>query len=282
MPANDVNLFNETCFKCSEVITRQYSTSFSNGIRKLAPRFRNPVYALYGYVRYADEIVDTFHEHDKQQLISDFRNATFEAIDKQISINPVLQAFQLVVNQYHIQTELIDAFLRSMERDLYQKTYDPDDYQEYIYGSAEVVGLMCLRVFCEGDDALYNKLLPYARSLGAAFQKVNFLRDVKDDLETRGRVYFPGISFTNFCGQDKQQIEADIRDDFKKALIGIKMLPPGAKLGVYVAYVYYLRLFKKICGMPAETILQQRIRIPNGTKMFLYVKAVMQQKLNLL
>jgi len=282
MSANDVNLFNETCFKCSAVITRQYSTSFSNGIRALDERFRYPVYAIYGYVRYADEIVDTFHEYDKQQLITDFRKATFEAIATGISINPVLQAFQQVVNRYQIQTELIDAFLRSMERDLHQTHYDADGYQEYIYGSAEVVGLMCLRVFCEGDDKMYDKLLPYARSLGAAFQKVNFLRDVKDDLQTRGRIYFPGISFANFCKADKQQIENDISEDFRKALIGIKLLPQGARLGVYIGYVYYSRLFKKICGMPAEAILKQRIRIPDALKMLLYFEAIMRQKLNLL
>lgn len=282
MPDNAINLFNDTCFKCSEVITRQYSTSFGNGIRALHQRFRNPVYAIYGYVRYADEIVDTFHDHDKQQLIADFRAQTFAAIRQGISLNPVLQAFQQVVNQYKIEDELIDVFLQSMERDLHQTTYDLDDYQKYIYGSAEVVGLMCLRVFCEGDGALYQQLLPYARSLGAAFQKVNFLRDVKADLEERGRIYFPGISFENFTAADKQKIEADISTDFANALKGIKLLPAGAQPGVYVAYVYYLRLFKKICNTPPQAILQKRIRIPNPIKMLLYASAMTRLKLNLL
>jgi 15-cis-phytoene synthase len=276
-----MNLFDETCYKCSEVITRQYSTSFSSGIRAFHKRFRNPVYAIYGFVRYADEIVDTFHDFDKQALMADFRRQTFQAIEQGISLNPVLQSFQQVVNRYGIDLNLIDAFLISMERDLAETSYDADGYQEYIYGSAEVVGLMCLRVFCEGDTALYDKLLPYARSLGAAFQKVNFLRDMKDDLEERGRVYFPGVDFSKFCNEDKSLIEADIEQDFNHALEGIRLLPRGAKAGVYIAYVYYRRLFKKICLTSPGVILQQRVRISNSLKMALYARAMMQQKLNL-
>jgi phytoene/squalene synthetase len=277
-----MNLYDETCFECSKLITNKYSTSFSLGIKAFDISFRYPIYAIYGFVRYADEIVDTFHDHDKLQLISNFRTETFEAIKNKISLNPVIHSFQQIVNKYAIDHELIDAFLRSMEMDLDKKAYCDDSYKVYIYGSAEVIGLMCLRVFTNNDDNLYQALLPQARSLGAAFQKVNFLRDVKADYEDRGRVYFPGVDFNNFTEQDKRQIEADIKADFTDALKGIKRLPQGTRLGVYIAYVYYLQLFKKIGYTPANIILQKRIRISDTRKMALYVKAVLQQKLNVI
>jgi phytoene synthase len=275
-----MDLYTETCFECSKVITNQYSTSFSLGINAFDKRFRYPVYAIYGFVRYADEIVDTFHGHDKAQLISDFSKETFTAIEQGISLNPVLQSFQCVVNQYQIEKELIEAFLHSMEMDLDKKAYNEDGYQTYIHGSAEVIGLMCLHVFCENNKVLYQKLLPQARSLGAAFQKINFLRDIKSDFEERGRTYFPGVDFTRFTEQDKQKIEADIKRDFDDAEAGIKQLPDGIKRGVYVAYVYYLQLFKKIKKTPANVILQKRIRVSNAHKTALYFKAFIKQKLN--
>ena len=216
------------------------------------------------------------------QLISDFRRDTFKAIDEQISLNPVIHAFQQVVHRYGIEPQLIDAFLCSMEMDLDKKAYDDACYKAYIYGSAEVIGLMCLRVFLDNNDKLYHKLLPQARSLGAAFQKVNFLRDIKADYQERGRTYFPDIDFNNFTEQDKQAIEADIQVDFNNGFEGIKKLPRGTRLGVYIAYMYYLQLFKKINYTPANVILQKRIRISDTRKMGLYVKAVLQQKLNVI
>ncbi len=272
-----MDLFNETCFACSKIITNKYSTSFSTGIKSFDKRFRNPVYAIYGFVRYADEIVDTFHGYDKLKLLSDFRAETFTAIEQRISLNPVLQSFQQVVNQYQIEPHLIDAFLRSMEMDIDKTSYNGDAYKVYIYGSAEVVGLMCLRVFTENETTLYDQLLPKARSLGAAFQKINFLRDIKSDFEDRGRTYFPGVDFNKFTEQDKQNIEADIKYDFDDALLGIKQLPKGTKLGVYIAYTYYLQLFKKIKKTSANAILQRRIRISNAHKLALYANAVLMK-----
>lgn len=277
-----MNLFDETCFECSKLITTKYSTSFSMGINAFEKRFRYPVYAIYGFVRYADEIVDTFYEHDQRQLIDDFRDETFKAIDRGISTNPVLHSFQQVVNRYGIEKELIDAFLNSMKMDLDKTAYDGNGYKIYIYGSAEVVGLMCLRIFCENDYALYEQLVSKARSLGSAFQKINFLRDIKSDYEDRGRTYFPEVDFRNFTEQDKNFIEADIKKDFDDALEGIKLLPRGSRLGVYVAYIYYLQLFKKIRRTTANTIMQKRIRVSDTYKISLYFKAVLHQKLNVI
>ncbi len=277
-----MNLFDETCFECSKLITTKYSTSFSTGINAFDKRFRYPVYAIYGFVRYADEIVDTFYDHDQRQLIDEFKEETFKAIDRGISTNPVLQSFQQVVNKYSIEKDLINAFLTSMKMDLDKTAYDDDGYKTYIYGSAEVVGLMCLRIFCENDAALYDQLVPKARSLGSAFQKINFLRDIKSDYEDRGRTYFPEVDFTNFTEADKQLIETDIKQDFDDALEGIKLLPSGSRLGVYVAYIYYLQLFKKIKATTALTIMQKRIRVSDTQKLSLYLKAKLHQKLNII
>lgn len=275
---NGMNLYDETCFECSKLITAKYSTSFSKGIKTFDKHLRYPIYAIYGFVRYADEIVDTFHDYNKQQLIAGFRKDCFEAIERGISTNPVLQSFQQVVNHYCIDTELIDAFLQSMEMDLDNTAYNRSGYNMYIYGSAEVIGLMCLKVFCENDEQLYQQLLPKARSLGAAFQKINFLRDLKSDFEDRGRTYFPGVDFNNFTENNKEQIQREIKIDFDNALEGIKQLPLSAKLGVYVAYVYYLNLFKKISATPVGVILQKRIRVSDTQKMALYFKAVIKHK----
>ncbi|HSF53515.1 MAG TPA: phytoene/squalene synthase family protein [Algoriphagus sp.] len=274
-----ITLFDQTTLECSRLITQRYSTSFTLGIKTLDKKFHLPIYAIYGFVRYADEIVDTFHSKDKQALLTRFKKDTFEAIDSGISLNPVLHAFQLIVNSYKIDLDLIEAFLHSMEMDLDFKTYNDSKYHEYIYGSAEVVGLMCLKVFCEGNSEMYQRLRKPACKLGAAFQKVNFLRDIKSDFEERGRVYFPGVDFTRFDKSAKSQIEIDIQKDFNESLVGIEQLPSGAKLGVRVAYLYYQKLFDKIRGLPAETITQKRIRIPNSQKLSLLVGTYFETKL---
>jgi len=241
-----ISLFSKTCADCSKLITNNYSTSFSLGIKVFASEFRTPIYSIYGFVRFADEIVDTFHDKDKKVLLEEFKQDTFKAIERKVSFNPVLHAFQEVVHQYGIELEHIKAFLKSMEMDLYDIEYDEATLKQYIYGSAEVVGLMCLKVFCKGNSHLYNSLEPYAISLGSAFQKINFLRDMKSDYEERGRVYFPNVDLENFTQEDKNRIEADIQKEFDHALIGIQKLPQGAKLGVYTAYRYYISLFYKI------------------------------------
>ncbi|WP_026956041.1 phytoene/squalene synthase family protein [Algoriphagus vanfongensis] len=274
-------LFNQTSLECSRLITQRYSTSFTLGIRTLDKKFHLPIYAIYGFVRFADEIVDTFHDQDKEGLLERFKKDTFEAIQSGFSINPVLQSFQLIVNQYQIDPELIHAFLHSMEMDLDFKKYNDSRYTEYIYGSAEVVGLMCLKVFCGDNAPLYDKLADPARKLGAAFQKVNFLRDIKSDFEERGRVYFPGVDYRFFDLTIKKQIEEDIQRDFDDAQIGIEQLPEGAKLGVRVAYLYYQKLFDKIKSLSAEVIRQQRIRIPNSQKLSLLVGTFFETKLGI-
>jgi phytoene synthase len=276
-----IALFDQTTLECSRLITQRYSTSFTLGIKTLDKRLHLPIYAIYGFVRYADEIVDTFHDQDKQALLERFKRDTYESIESRISLNPVLHAFQLIVNRYKIDLDLIEAFLHSMEMDLDFKSYNDSKYHEYIYGSAEVVGLMCLRVFCDGDEAMYQKLRDPACKLGAAFQKVNFLRDIKSDYEERGRVYFPGVDFNQFDKTVKTQIEEDIQKDFNDSLIGIEQLPKCAKLGVKVAYLYYQKLFDKIKGLPAETITQERIRIPNSQKISLLVGTYFESKLGL-
>lgn len=277
-----MDLYSTTTFECSKLITQHYSTSFTLGIKTLHHRFHLPVYAIYGFVRYADEIVDTFHDHDKVKLLQEFQEDTYQAIADKISLNPVLHAFQMVVNQYHIEKELIEAFLHSMEMDLKKETYSQSGYEEYIYGSAEVVGLMCLRIFCEGDHTEYEQLKPPAKRLGAAFQKVNFLRDIKSDFKERGRVYFPNVDFNDFTEQDKISIEKDIEADFAAALDGIKKLPKGSRAGVYLAYIYYLKLFKKIRNVSSAKILTERIRIPNFRKMILLSRTLLLNKFNIL
>ena len=277
-----MDLFDRTTFQCSKVVTQHYSTSFTLGIRTLHRRFHDPIYAIYGFVRFADEIVDTFYDHDQRNLLEEFKQDTYRAIAEKISLNPVLHAFQRTVREYAIERELIDAFLRSMEMDLDQQVYDTSDYEDYIYGSAEVVGLMCLRVFCEGDNALYQQLKAPARRLGSAFQKVNFLRDIKSDYQDRGRIYFPGVDFNHFNQSAKHQIESDIQEDFDAAYQGIIRLPSGARLGVYLAYVYYLRLFKKIKHCSAAKIANERIRIPDNQKFMLLLGTYFRNRFNYL
>ncbi|MEJ8801715.1 phytoene/squalene synthase family protein [Pontibacter sp. H249] len=275
-----MDLFRETCLQCSKIVTEAYSTSFTLGIKTLDKKFHLPIYAIYGFVRCADEIVDTFHEYDKRKLLKDFKKQTFKAIDEGISLNPVLHAFQCVVNEYGINREYIEAFLKSMEMDLDDHAYDRSLYEEYIYGSAEVVGLMCLKVFCEGDEEQFNKLEKPARSLGAAFQKVNFLRDMRSDHDERGRVYFPKVDYKSFSNKCKAEIEADILKDFEDAYAGIMALPKSARMGVYLAYVYYLKLFRKIQNLPATHILKERVRVPDNTKLALLLGSYLKYRLN--
>lgn len=275
-----MDLFKDTCLKCSKLITEAYSTSFTLGIKTLHRKFHDPIYAIYGFVRCADEIVDTFHEHDKRKLLTEFSRQTFEAIEQGISLNPVLHAFQCVVNEYKIDRAYIEAFLKSMAMDLEDHVYDPSLYKEYIYGSAEVVGLMCLKVFCEGDEEQFERLKKPACSLGAAFQKVNFLRDMQSDFKDRGRVYFPSVNIHTFNNVCKAQIEADIAQDFEDAYAGILALPRSARMGVYLAYVYYLKLFRKIKGLPATQILNERVRVPDNTKFALLLGSYVRYQLN--
>lgn len=271
-----LELFHQSSFLCSRKVTELYSTSFTLGIRALDNRFHDAIYGIYGFVRYADEIVDTFHDWDKSALLARFKADTYEAIDQKISLNPILHAFQLTVHKYQIDNKLIDAFLHSMEMDLFTQNYKQEFYEEYIYGSAEVVGLMCLKVFCEGDNVKFESLKQGARYLGAAFQKVNFLRDMQADYKERGRVYFPDVDFDNFCRNQKDAIEADIQSDFEKAYEGIKMLPEGAKFGVYLAYKYYLNLFKKIRKTEAEKVLHTRIRVSNPKKLGIWASVYLR------
>jgi phytoene/squalene synthetase len=279
---NTIELYDKVCIQASRETTRRYSTSFSMGIRSLHRSLRDPIHAIYGYVRFADEIVDTFHGHNKAELLARFRNDTVLAIREGVSLNPILHSFQRVVNTYGIEADLYGTFMDSMAMDLDDRTYDQATYEHYIRGSAEVVGLMCLRVFCQGDDDRYNELKPAAMRLGAAFQKVNFLRDLKDDHQNLGRSYFPDIDVRKLDAQCKQRIEADIQADFDAALIGIRQLPKGARFGVYMAYVYYVALFNKIKGLPYDRILIERVRVRNRRKVALLTTGFVRHSFGLL
>ncbi len=277
-----INLFHDLSQQCSKETTERYSTSFSSAIKLLHQDLRGPIFNIYGFVRFADEIVDTFHQFNKAELLIEFKKDTYLAIERGISLNPILHSFQLTVNKFGISHELIEAFFVSMEMDLDKTSYNSQGYKQYIYGSAEVVGLMCLYVFCEGDQTRYDELKPGAQSLGAAFQKVNFLRDVKADYEQLSRTYFPEVDFNNFTPSMKKQIEEDITIDFTAAYDAILNLPVKARFGVYVAYKYYLSLFKKIKKSNPSNILEQRIRIPNYGKAFIVAKAGLRSQLNIL
>ncbi len=277
-----IQLFHTVSERCSRITTEVYSTSFASAIKLLHRDLQHPIYNIYGFVRFADEIVDTFHDYDKATLLNQFKKETYEALDRKLSLNPILNSFQMTVHKYSIDRELIGAFFRSMEMDLSKTHYDNTGYNEYIYGSAEVVGLMCLYIFCEGNKELYNKLKLSARSLGAAFQKVNFLRDIKTDFTGMDRVYFPSCDFTNFTSIDKLKIEEDIQKDFTGAYLGILKLPIKARFGVYVAYKYYLSLFKKIKRLQPSRILEERIRIPNYGKALIIMRAGVKNKLHLI
>jgi 15-cis-phytoene synthase len=276
------SLFDDVSKKCSKIITTHYSTSFSIGIHLLSKEIRPAIYSIYGFVRLADEIVDSFYDFNNRELLEEFSQATWNALNKRISTNPILHAFQETVHRYHLNTEHIRTFLESMEMDLDNKVHNQNSYEKYILGSAEVVGLMCLSVFCEGDKKLNEELEYSAMRLGSAFQKINFLRDIKADYETLGRLYFPQINWDQFDEVTKNDIQKDIITDFKEGLKGIKRLPKQSRFGVYVAYLYYISLFKKIKKTKAKKIMEERIRISNPQKMGLLFYSYMRYNLKAL
>jgi phytoene/squalene synthetase len=276
------HVFDNLSQEMSELTTKRYSTSFSLGIRMLSKEIQQPIYSIYGFVRFADEIVDTFHDFNKEMLLADFRKQTYEAIAQGISLNPILNSFQWAVNKYQIPHELVETFLESMKMDLNKQAYDEEQYKKYILGSAEVVGLMCLKIFVDGDNTEYERLKPAAMKLGSAFQKINFLRDLNADYKTLGRVYFPGIDMNEFNATVKHDIENDIEADFHAGYLGILELPKKARFGVYLAYIYYYKLFTKIKNTPAKVILHERIRIPNNRKVGLLLSSYVRHNLNLL
>lgn len=273
------SLYDNLCEQISKLTTQVYSTSFSLGILFLDSRIRGGIYAIYGYVRLADEIVDSFGGYDQRLLLEKFREETYESLRRGISVNPVLHCFQEAVRRYKIDESLIETFLRSMSMDLHKIDYDRDTYDHYILGSAEVVGLMCLHVFTEGDMVLFDELRPYAMRLGAAFQKVNFLRDLHDDYKVLGRTYFPNVDIRNFDGRAKAEIESEIAEDFQTALLGIRKLPSGSRNGVHLAYLYYKTLFDKIRRLPPNRLLAGRVRINNGKKLGLMVNTYLFHRL---
>lgn len=275
-------LFDELSNSVSKITTQKYSTSFSLGILALKPSIRTAIYAIYGYVRLADEIVDSFHDYDKEKLLNRFSHETNIALEEGISLNPILQSFQETVHKYQIDKNLIDQFLHSMEMDLQKIDYNSELYNEYIYGSAEVVGLMCLQVFTEGDKNKYEELKPYAMKLGSAFQKINFLRDLKDDYQVLGRTYFPSLTMGVFDNDIKSQIEHEIDLEFKIALIGIKKLPASSMFGVYLAFKYYYLLFEKIKRKSSKDIMNNRVRVPDFEKGFVAFSSYIRFKLNAL
>jgi phytoene synthase len=278
---NQKHVYEELSNSCSKATTNLYSTSFSLGILLFKPNIRNDIYSIYGFVRLADEIVDTFYDHEPEYLLKDFWLQTLQALEGGISLNPIINSFQATVKKHDIPIHLIEAFIKSMEMDLLQSEYKPEEVEEYIYGSAEVVGLMCLKVFTSGNSGQYDKLAPSAKKLGAAFQKVNFLRDLKDDYNTLGRSYFEGLDIENYSNETRQKVEGSIEQDFRSALKGIKQLPLSSRFGVYIAYIYYYSLFNKIKRLQFEEIISQRIRIPNHIKYMLLVKSWFYYKLRL-
>ena len=277
-----IELYHKISKNISKDVTQTYSTSFSLGIKLLDKSIHNAIYSIYGFVRLADEIVDSFHDYPKAQMLKEFKEETYKSIERKISVNPILHSFQNVVNEYKIDMSLIDQFLKSMEQDLDDIKYSNDAYKEYIVGSAEVVGLMCLKVFVNGDEKLYSELEDSARSLGAAFQKINFLRDIKADYSNLGRTYFPNVDMNTFSLEDKVLIERDIQKDFEHALKGVKKLPKSSRAGVYLTYVYYYKLFEKIQSISYSKILSQRIRIHNFRKMYLVLGTLLKSKFGLI
>lgn len=276
------SIFDTLSHDMSMMTTKRYSTSFSLGISFLHKDLHKPIYAIYGFVRFADEIVDSFHGFNKEELLADFKRQTYAAIDQGISLNPILNSFQWAINKYNVSLDLVETFLRSMEMDLVKSEYDKEKYEAYILGSAEVVGLMCLKIFVRGDEEQYQKLKAPAMKLGSAFQKINFLRDLKADYHELGRTYFPGIDLQEFNASVKKEIEIDIQKDFTAGYEGIKQLPKEARFGVYMAYVYYYKLFQKIKNTQANVILNERIRIPNNKKYSLFVFSYLRHNFNML
>ena len=276
-------LFDTVSRSCSRVVTNSYSTSFSMATRMLAPSIRQDIYNIYGFVRFADEIVDTFHDYNKEQLFNDFEKDLHKAIDEKISLNPILNSFQETVHKYHISADLYNSFMDSMRLDLHKSEYlSIEEYKQYIYGSADVVGLMCLKVFVKGDEKKYEDLKQYAMSLGSAFQKVNFLRDLKADYEDLSRSYFPNVDLSQLNENSKANIIKEIEEDFHKGLKGIIHLPVEAKFGVYTAYIYYRKLLQKLKKVPSLEIRNRRVRVPNYQKAGLLAKSYISYRLNLI
>lgn len=275
-------LFDKVSARSSKMVTTTYSTSFSLGILLLNKSMKKHIYSIYGYVRFADEIVDSFHGQDKEWLLNNFKEQTYDALERGISLNPIINSFQETVREYNINIDLIESFLYSMKMDLNKQEYDSEKYEEYIYGSAEVVGLMCLKVFTSGNEKMYEELKFSAQKLGSAFQKINFLRDLNADYNHLGRIYFPGVDMTEFNDHIKQEIERDIEIDFKEGFKGILALPKEARFGTYLAYVYYFNLFKKIKGTSAKKVMEERIRIPNRNKYGLLLSSYFKHSFNLL
>ena len=276
-----MDLYTRNALELSRLTTKNYSTSFSLGVSLLEKAFRLPIYAVYGFVRVADEIVDTFHDQDKATQLAEFRRDTFRAIENGMSTNPILHSFQWVVNEFRIDHHLIEAFLDSMAMDLDKQEYSPEEFAKYVYGSAEVVGLMCLRVFYKDQDEAYNALIQPARKLGEAFQKINFLRDINSDYEERGRFYFPGVDMDSFNNESKRMIEEDIKKDFDEAYVGVKQLNGVSRLGVLVSYTYYLKLFEKIRKTDATNIFKKRYRIADSRKIWILIRCSIAVKLGL-
>ena len=277
------NIFDEVSYSCSENVTKTYSTSFSLATRLLSENIRKDIYNIYGFVRFADEIVDSFHDYNKTELFNDFSDDLEKALANKIHLNPILNSFQHTFHKYNIDKDLVDSFMKSMRMDLTKKKYSTvKEYKEYIYGSADVVGLMCLKVFVQGDSKLYNKLKNNAMKLGSAFQKVNFLRDLKADKEDLNRTYFPNTKFEKLNESEKNEIINEIENDFKDGLEGIKQLPLDAKFGVFMAYRYYNQLLKKLKKTPATEIINRRIRVPNLKKIELLTRSYVIYQLNLL
>tara|TARA_X000000950_G_scaffold248676_1_gene307949 strand:- start:335 stop:1174 length:840 start_codon:yes stop_codon:yes gene_type:complete len=276
-------LFDHISGECSKIVTQTYSTSFSMATKMLHISIRPHIYNIYGFVRFADEIVDSFHRYPKKDLLDRFEEDLYLSLDQKISLNPILNSFQQTVNEFEIDHKLIASFMKSMRWDLDKKVYDTEEeYKTYIYGSADVVGLMCLKVFVKGDDAQYNKLKPSAMALGSAFQKVNFLRDLKDDFQDLNRTYFPSVNFNQFDESSKSSIIAEIERDFELALSGIFKLPMEAQFGVYTAYKYYSKLLKKLKNTPSVNIQNTRIRVPNYQKMSVFASSYLKYRFNLL
>lgn len=276
-------LFDDVCYQCSKEVTQSYSTSFSLATKMLDPSIRQDIYNIYGFVRFADEIVDSFHDYPKEKLFDQFEQDLARSLEDKISLNPILNSFQNTYHRYAIDPALVEAFMRSMRWDLHKTTYlTQEDYKAYIYGSADVVGLMCLKVFVNGNEEEYQRLKSAAMSLGSAFQKVNFLRDLKDDFEGLSRSYFPEVNLTNFTEEEKMKIVAEIEDDFTKGLQGIFQLPNSARFGVYTAYKYYSKLLQKLRKTPSSNIAQTRIRVPNYEKMSVLARSYVNYRFNLL
>ena len=277
-------LFDQVSFDTSKLVTKKYSTSFSLAVKMLSPTIRSAIYNIYGFVRFADEIVDTFHDYKKEELLDDFEKEYYKALENGISLNPILNSFQATVKRYNITDDLVKSFLKSMRADLSKTAYETqEEYNEYIYGSADVVGLMCLKVFVDGDDEKYNELKNAAMRLGSAFQKVNFLRDLKDDFELLNRSYFPNVDLTSLNTESKHLIIQEIEDDFDFAFNhGILKLPVEAKFGVYMAYRYYRRLLKKLNSVPSSEIIETRVRISDPMKINLLARSYVKYKLNMI